>query len=858
MELRRGVRRAIRAGLCATTAALAFASPSWAIYTVDTTSDSNLTTCDAGTPNDCSLRGAINNVNTSGSDTIGFAIPNPSPHVIQLTSDLPPITNPVTIDGYLQAGSQQGTAQTGPLNATPTVVLDGQNFKTLVVKGGTSTISGLVIYDAGDAAITLQDLGDNKIEGNFLGTGPDGLTPAADAGANGDSNKNKGPGVKILSGDNDFIGGLTDKRNLISGNGDPFTPPSVTGSIASGVQIAGGHNHTIDQNLIGTDKAGTASVENRAGGIFVDSFNPGAPALDLIDHITIGGTGELSGNVISGNGDHGVIFAGAGAGNKVLKNLIGTDVTGNAPLGNNGSGGVEVLNTDGVTIGDASGNGNLISGNAVFGLYLFAGNHTVQGNKIGTNLAGTAAIPNGNSGIQLLGHDMTIGGTASNAGNLISGNTSHGIGSDTTQNNTIQGNLIGTNASGTAALPNGQGGVDLAGGTSNVIGGSAAGARNVISGNAVFGLKLQPPEGNTNDGNQVLGNLIGTKLDGTTPLGNAGPGVIVEGGLHNAIGTPASGNTIANNAGAGVSVQIGPSPAPGIGNSIRGNLIDENGALGIDLAADGVTANDAGDADGAPNGLQNFPVLNSVKPSSGTAIAGTLNSKASSTYTIDLYEVPACDASGYGEGRTWLGSVQATTDGAGNASWSQTVGATVSTDHFVTATATDSDGSTSEFSLCRQSGTAVPVDTPPPTNNPPPTTKPPPKCKDRLEPITTLKQSGFHLSADHKKLTLKGKSRDPGKCHSGIEHVAVSLARLIGRRPQKCQFITQPDSYVLTPTKSCRQPTLFKAKGTKRWSFTFSVPLKPGFYRAQARGYDHARNKETPRGSRNIISFTVR
>jgi hypothetical protein len=79
-----------------------------------------------------------------------------------------------------------------------------------------------------------------------------------------------------------------------------------------------------------------------------------------------------------------------------------------------------------------------------------------------------------------------------------------------------------------------------------------------------------------------------------------------------------------------------------------------------------------------------------------------------------------------------------------------------------------------------------------------------------------------------------------------------------GRRPQRCQFVTRRDRYELTETKSCRQPTLFTAKGKRRWSFKFTVPLRPGFYRAQARGYDRAGNKETPRGSRNIISFTVR
>ena len=164
------------------------------------------------------------------------------------------------------------------------------------------------------------------------------------------------------------------------------------------MQIAGGHGHTIDQNLIGTDKGGTVRVENRQGGIWANSFNPGAPVGDEIHDITVGGVGELSGNVISGNGSDGVEFSGAGAGNKVLKNLVGTDYTGTVALTNNGQGGIETIDAEGLTIGDTHGNGNLVSGNAVYGLYLFGGNHTVQGNKIGTNLAGSAAIRTGTRG----------------------------------------------------------------------------------------------------------------------------------------------------------------------------------------------------------------------------------------------------------------------------------------------------------------------------------------------------------------------------------------------------------------------------------------------------------------------------
>src|SRR3954451_14787396 len=713
-----GGSRAIRTGLSVTIAALAFtAAPASAAstFTVDTTADTNLTACTAAA-NDCSLRGAINDVNAgAGGATIAFNIAAPGVQTIALTSDLPTITKPVTINGYTEPGSLANTSQTGPINATPLIAIDGENKKTLVLSGGSSTGRGLVIYDAGDAAITLQTNGNNNILGNFLGTSPTGGEPVADPGINGDLNRNIGPGVKILSGSNDVIGGATADRNVLSGNGDPNKRNN--GSLEVGVQIAGGHGHTVDQNLIGTDKAGTARVENLDGGVWANGFNPGAPVGDEIHDVTIGGTGALSGNVISGNANHGIEFNGGGAGNKVLKNRIGTDYTGTAALSNNGQGGIEDLDSEGLTIGDANGNGNLISGNASYGLYLFGANHTIQGNKIGTNLAATAAIPNGTAGIQLQGPDaVTIGGTAANARNLISGNTGNGIASDTVQHSTIQGNFIGTNADGTAAIPNLQGGINLAGGDTNLIGGAAAGAGNVISGNDHFAILLQPPEGTVNDNNEVLGNLIGTKADGTGALPNDGHAIIISAGLHNVIGRPGQGNKIVNNTGDAVSIEggVGLGQDNETGNSVRGNSIDSNGRIGIDLSPDGVNANDSGDGDSGPNGLQNFPVIDSATPSASTVIAGTLNSKASTTYTIDFYEVSACDASGNGEGQTWLGSTQATTDGNGNASWSQTVSRTVPTDHFVTATATDPDGSTSEFSACRQSK-AAPQQQPPPT-----------------------------------------------------------------------------------------------------------------------------------------------
>ena len=116
----------------------------------------------------------------------------------------------------------------------------------------------------------------------------------------------------------------------------------------------------------------------------------------------------------------------------------------------------------------------------------------------------------------------TIGGTAAGARNVISGNTGNGININDGDNNTIQGNYIGLNAAGNAAVANGQAGIGIflgaAGSQNNMIGGSVAGAGTVISGNTGNGINLQ---GATSTGNTIQGNLIGTGANGVLAIGNS-------------------------------------------------------------------------------------------------------------------------------------------------------------------------------------------------------------------------------------------------------------------------------------------------------------------------------------------------
>jgi len=268
------------------------------------------------------------------------------------------------------------------------------------------------------------------------------------------------------------------------------------------------------------------------------------------------------------------------------------------------------------------------------------------------------------------------------------------ISSAMTGGNTIQANYIGTNTAGDTALPNGTG--IVIGTPNNLIGGSTASERNLISGNQGSGILIGlVPTAGAATGNVVVGNLIGTDAAGTAPLPNNSGIIIVS--SQTTIGGLSAGqaNLIAFNSQQGVKVGDGSS------NRIRGNVVHSNGGLGIDLFPIGPTLNDPGDPDSGPNLLKNYPVLDFVTGGGGTSIEGTLNSSPAFVHTIDFYSSPECDPSGYGEGRTYIGSTNVTTNASNLAAFDVSFPTNTLIGHFVTATSTDSQGNTSEFSQCR-------------------------------------------------------------------------------------------------------------------------------------------------------------
>ncbi len=254
----------------------------------------------------------------------------------------------------------------------------------------------------------------------------------------------------------------------------------------------------------------------------------------------------------------------------------------------------------------------------------------------------------------------------------------------------IEGNFLGTDPSGLGDLGNARG-VDFftftQGGT--VVGGDTPAARNLISGNEA-GIFFQ--RGSADQ--EVRGNLIGTKTDGTSALGND-DGVVVLSGSTNTV----RANTIAFSQFDGVVITDFES---NIENRILSNSIFSNGDLGIDLEggtenAAGATANDPKDPDDGPNDLQNKPVLTSAATSSGaTTVRGNLNSTPAKTFKIQFFSNPSGN-----EGKKFIGQKTVTTGADGLVTFTLNPTQRVPLGQTVTATATDPEGNTSEFSAAR-------------------------------------------------------------------------------------------------------------------------------------------------------------
>jgi len=601
-----------------------------------------------------SFRDAIVNANaTVGKDTIVFNIPGPGVKTINVLNALPDITDAVVIDGTTQPGYA----------GTPIVELDGLAISPaangLTIKAGGSTVRGLAIGNfRNNAGVLLNACDNNLIQGNYLGVAADGTTA-----------RQNSRGIVLTNSSNNVIGGTTAAaRNVISGNA------------ASGIDITGNDN-VIQGNFIGTNAAGTAQL-SQPGGVGIS--NPSST------NNLIGGTAAGAGNLISG---HQFGISSQGTATTIQGNLIGTDITGTQKIPNS-TRGIQAFGENTLVGGLTPGARNVISGNND-GVFIRGAGSKVQGNYIGTDITGTLALGNNGNGVTA-GEGALVGGTVPEARNIISANGSFGNvalginGSGAAA--TVQGNYIGTDVTGTRSLGNLSNGINISS-NNNIIGGLVAGARNVISGNSA-GIVISGFSGGS-VGNVIQGNFIGTNAAGTGPVPNIQQGIVVTGAVNNTIGGTQSeaANKIAFNGGPGIAITNGS------GIVIRGNSIFSNNGLGIDLGTTGVTANDSIDADVGPNTLQNFPVVTTVmSTSNSTTIQGSLNSLPNTPYNIDFYSTAAVDPSGNGEGAQFFGTTSVTTNGNGDATINVTFPLGLASGRVITATATDPNGNTSEFS----------------------------------------------------------------------------------------------------------------------------------------------------------------
>jgi hypothetical protein len=666
-----------------------------------------------------SLRQAILDANASpGADAIHFDIPGTGPHRIELLSGLPAISETISIDGTTQPG----------FSGTPLVELTlTVDAELLAVNADDTMIRGLVLNsdeDSGTGALLVIRGNGSVVESNFIGTDISGTS----------ASNRLSIGVAVLANDVDVGGTAAAARNVIAGvsGGGIYLGETIAGS-TSGNRVQG--------NYIGIDTTGQAALGAVGDGLVVLGS----------DDATIGGTEPGAGNVISGNLGNGVRISKA-SGTLVQGNHIGLVADGSAPLGNRDAGilvvegaGDVVRNT---TLGGPSTTaGNVVSANGV-GMVISGGDNTVvQGNFVGTLADGLSAAGNAGCGIELRSEGNLVGGVDPGQGNVVAGNLLAGVllGAGACLNQ-VTGNRIGVDAAGDA-LPNGAYGIELLDGAcenligpDNEISGNASGgvlieglavdndvadnliglgANGEVRANTGHGVEISSGAGfntigpgNTISGNSgngitigfaasnnlILGNRIGTDATGTTAAGNGGDGVRIDpGGSLTWIGGPAppDPNRILFNQGAGIRV------LDGTGHRIGANRVGSNGGLGIDLGPMGVTPNDPGDGDSGPNALQNFPVVTAAADCLGsTTVTLVLDSSPGTAFDVDLYASATCDPSGYGEGEIPVSTIPLSTDDEGRAAFAGVL-TSIGVGDFVTATATDPAGNTSEYSACQ-------------------------------------------------------------------------------------------------------------------------------------------------------------
>ena len=492
-----------------------------------------------------------------------------------------------------------------------------QNGAAGTVVGGTSAAARNVISGNTDENVRVEG---SATSGTVVSANYIGLSAAGTVGLPGGVNNF---GVLVFDAPGTVVGGATaGERNVISGNFR--TGVYVIGLGAVGIKITG--------NYIGTSPAGGAGPGN-GGGVYVAL---GASGTEVGGSTPTPGTGL--GNVISGNLSQGVLFStDTGAGSKLQGNIIGLGADGSTVLGNGLGGaasgpGVQVIDTTTVVqIGGVSdltavsdGVRNVIAGNPNGDIALGGGFKSnpavIRGNYIGTDITGTALRTAGTGVFVFSAVGAQIGGSGAGEGNLIAGGfRGIQVSFASADGTIIQGNRIGTDKTGTLDIGATNIGVRVSADAKNtLVGGTAPGAGNLISGNTT-GVLVDRNGGGSPTGTLIQGNRVGTTLDGLSALGN-GTGVLVNDGASGVTvggGVAGAGNLIAFNTAGGVSVLSGPT-------TIRFNQVYGNGGFNVQVQTTPAAP--------TPPGLTKVV----VNPTA-VRVIGSFIGAAGTQYTLDFY-----------------------------------------------------------------------------------------------------------------------------------------------------------------------------------------------------------------------------
>jgi len=391
-----------------------------------------------------------------------------------------------------------------------------------------------------------------------------------------------------------------------------------------GIRLTGRGANVVEACYIGVDPTGTLDRGDGLAGISITGGSSGN---------RVGGTTAAQRNVLAGSAV-GMIVEGTGKSNVIEGNYVGTDASGTFSISS--SLGISVDSAD-VTIGGSEpGAGNLVSGHSGDGIHFGGNNGRIEGNRIGTDASGTAALPNTANGLSIAGASGVHV-----TGNLISGNGGGGV-NLTGSNCALTNNFIGTDASGHFPLGNGGPGIAIERDSSdNTVGDADPGIANIIAFNGGDGVILSTsPSSPPGKGNSIRRNVI---------YANRGLGINL------------------------VGLDFAPGPAP-------------NDPLDADDGPNGMQNYPL--------------ITTITYGAVTTTVSGLFGSAPNATFDLDFYGNAACAfrPHDYLQGESYMGSTTVLTDGAGAAAFTVELPAAALPGTPISATATSADGSTSEFS----------------------------------------------------------------------------------------------------------------------------------------------------------------